>query len=421
MVIDIALKLYKLEKYKTSNCIGVVSENTDILHLLSRIHKEPPISHLFLISFKITEYHNNHSKYHHNVDFVISYNLRNDDNANNHNNPQKRKRDYNQNEMDIKRQKVKNKRIDIIVGEYCLNSNNKQFTLRTRSNATIQDTKLRIKAIINYLRHCPHKNILLYFNGSVLTSTQKIKYYNICDGDKILWSFTGLFLINIESLNNPLLSFSVNIKQSDEIKEVKEKMRKCKKREVKKIIRKYKVKNILLYYNGMELVDDRKVFHFGISNNDKLTMELLDHKNNQQKCLKCDDVKTDDIQSNLNEDKNENEDIDIKKVENINNEDIAEYNDPRKEWRKGSNVEIYSRSKHQWFKGQIMEIMTDKDGEWIKVEYAENSTKHIQRMDKYIRAQNGSSHDNINKQTINNALNIITEQPKLKMPDLEKS
>lgn len=49
MLVDIALKVYQLEKHKKSNAIALISGDKDFGHLLSRIHKESPISHSFLI------------------------------------------------------------------------------------------------------------------------------------------------------------------------------------------------------------------------------------------------------------------------------------------------------------------------------------------------------------------------------------
>eukprot|EP01084_Bolivina_argentea_P190588 327468_1 len=70
MLIDIALQLYELEKYKKSNAIALISGDKDFGHLLSRIHKEPPISHSILILLNKDQ--NINPNLSNNVDFVIN-------------------------------------------------------------------------------------------------------------------------------------------------------------------------------------------------------------------------------------------------------------------------------------------------------------------------------------------------------------
>eukprot|EP01083_Nonionella_stella_P088935 248081_1 len=69
MLVDIALHLYELEKYKKSHVIALISGDKDFGHLLSRIHKEPPVSHSLLILWKRNCVNPNLSN---NVDFVIN-------------------------------------------------------------------------------------------------------------------------------------------------------------------------------------------------------------------------------------------------------------------------------------------------------------------------------------------------------------
>eukprot|EP01083_Nonionella_stella_P144034 448897_1 len=99
---DIALKLFELEENKESKCIALISNHDDYAHLLSRIHKQPPISHLVYITFNFINI-----RFTNNVDFVIQCALgttHNGDNTNttmntnnnNNNNALKRQRDCNE-------------------------------------------------------------------------------------------------------------------------------------------------------------------------------------------------------------------------------------------------------------------------------------------------------------------------------------
>ena len=55
IILDCSLMLYKLEKNKERNAICLITGNKDFGLLLSRIHHEPPISHLFLINFATSD------------------------------------------------------------------------------------------------------------------------------------------------------------------------------------------------------------------------------------------------------------------------------------------------------------------------------------------------------------------------------
>eukprot|EP01083_Nonionella_stella_P177110 621562_1 len=66
MSIDIGLKLFELQQNKESKCIVLISNDDDFGHLLSRIHKQSPVSHLIYVAFnQINTRLTNH------VDFVI--------------------------------------------------------------------------------------------------------------------------------------------------------------------------------------------------------------------------------------------------------------------------------------------------------------------------------------------------------------
>ena len=70
MLVDIALTLYELEKCKKSNCIALISGDKDFGHLLSRIHKQAPISHSLLIL--LNQNKKIDANLSNNVDFVIN-------------------------------------------------------------------------------------------------------------------------------------------------------------------------------------------------------------------------------------------------------------------------------------------------------------------------------------------------------------
>eukprot|EP01083_Nonionella_stella_P104552 299823_1 len=63
---DIALKLFELEQNKDSKSIALISNGDGYAYLLSRIHKQPPISHLLYLTFDQIN-----PRLTHHVDFVI--------------------------------------------------------------------------------------------------------------------------------------------------------------------------------------------------------------------------------------------------------------------------------------------------------------------------------------------------------------
>ena len=58
----------------------------------------------------------------------------------------------------------------------------------------------------------------------------------------------------------------------------------------------------------------------------------------------------------------------------------------RKQWKVGSELEVYSHSHNEWYKGKVSEIYTDDLGEWLVVIYAdEGMEKDLERYHKDLR------------------------------------
>jgi len=57
----------------------------------------------------------------------------------------------------------------------------------------------------------------------------------------------------------------------------------------------------------------------------------------------------------------------------------------RKEWQKGSKVEIFSKSDNKWCKGEIISIVEDDEGEWLNVRYGANMSKQVGRFSEIVR------------------------------------
>jgi len=57
----------------------------------------------------------------------------------------------------------------------------------------------------------------------------------------------------------------------------------------------------------------------------------------------------------------------------------------RKSWKTGSSLQLYSRSLGKWFAGEIIKITKDDHGEWLEVVYDKSRRKEVQRLDTSVK------------------------------------
>eukprot|EP01083_Nonionella_stella_P059502 155679_1 len=291
ILIDIALKLYELEKIKTSNCIGLISNNDDFVHLLSQIHQQPPISHLLLLS--ITNAINPHLS--RNVDCAIHIPLTTQDAPQPHKHKSK--------PMDVGDD---DDEVCVILQE--LNTNHTvRYTIdRTHKIKTIR----RIVLASIYSRGDMGEFVLIH-KGKRLINNSIAHDYNISEGDTITWCLEHMHSIAVyaQSLSghkSNVISVPVTARIS------------CIKKEIVK--QGLGSKKITLFYNGKELDSGECVAVYGIVNYQ--TIIFCQKTERKQDAIRMSTLQ----QTTYNEDHDDDPDviiIDKPRLEHTNNKPVA--------------------------------------------------------------------------------------------------
>eukprot|EP01084_Bolivina_argentea_P100389 180268_1 len=181
LLIDISLKLHESEKHKKSNCIGVISEDKEIAHLLSRIHKEPAISNSFIISFNSNTIHPSSN----NVDFVLT--IDSQKHINNANDSLKREREHNTHKSHLNKFNTETKPFIIMIQKLGA-ANNKKFPLIVLPNDSIKQVKLKMHINeIDTLKPGVCISIHILFNDRILDDKDIIGACGINNGNTIHW------------------------------------------------------------------------------------------------------------------------------------------------------------------------------------------------------------------------------------------
>eukprot|EP01084_Bolivina_argentea_P276374 471573_1 len=344
ILIDILLKLYELSNCQRSNCIGLISNNNTFAYLLSKIHNEPPISYTILISFNSKLQINQNLA--NNVDFVIR--LTNSPNSN----LKRITRDYN-NMIQTpvsKKQKINNNQqeIDIILQNM---ATKQKIPAKVWPNARFRSAKSTIKKQMK----CSLKSVRWFINGRQVGTNKRFRDFSIKSHDIIQFQATP----NRKKKKNINQYYSMKSERNNDSNSVEIAVqiigkyvyyRKCFifngskrldriKDQIRCIYDPYisimcidgknimtqTLKNMSVWWNGIELVQNIKLVEYNIKNNDVIVfcidvcmrekaknmsvMDAVKHKNGDNKQI-CDYICNDDENTN-NVGGSDNEDDDI--------------------------------------------------------------------------------------------------------------
>eukprot|EP01084_Bolivina_argentea_P294881 507526_1 len=212
ILIDILWKLYELSKHKQSNCacIGLISNNNTHAYLLSQIHKQPPISHIFLISLNSKSQINQQLA--ENVDFIIFLNPRPTRNTNNCNKKRTHREYNNQIQAPLSKKKKRHKNNNIMIT--CVDMATKQnVQIKVPPDVKFKTMKKILKTVVKQKhKFALWKPISLYFKGQKLVANKKLTDYSIVENDIIQFQGSTMRLLKFrEFRTNNIVAMNVNI------------------------------------------------------------------------------------------------------------------------------------------------------------------------------------------------------------------